>query len=91
MEVPTVAEAGVPGYESTNWYAMFAPAKASARLVTLLYREVAAIAKSQELRRRLIPEGQEPLGTTPHELDAHIAREITKWTELAKAAGLSAN
>ena len=91
MEVPTIAEAGVPGYESTNWYAMFAPLKTNARLVNLLYSEVAAIAKSQELRSRLIPDGQEPLGTTPKELDAHIAREIAKWTELAKVAGLSAN
>ena len=89
-EITTVAEAGVPGYESTNWYAMFAPAKASPKLVNLLYSEIAAIARSQEMRSRLIPEGQEPLGTSPRELDAHVAREIAKWTELAKAAGLKA-
>ena len=90
-EVPTVAEAGVTGYESSNWYAMLAPVKTSPKLITLIYSEIAAIAKSPEMRSRLIPEGQEPLGTTPRELDAHIAREIAKWTGLAKAAGLSAN
>ena len=89
-EIPTVAEAGVPGYDSSNWYAMLAPARTNAKLLHLLYSEIAAIAKSQDMRTRLIPEGQEPLGTTPKELDAHIAREIAKWTELARAAGLQA-
>ncbi|MEO7729128.1 MAG: tripartite tricarboxylate transporter substrate binding protein [Burkholderiales bacterium] len=90
-EVPTIAEAGVPGYESTNWYAMFGPPKLPPRLVTLLYTEVSTIAKSPEMRSRLLPDGQEPLGTTPTELSAHLAHEITKWVELAKAAGLTPN
>lgn len=90
-DVPTVAEAGVPGYESTNWYAMFGPLKLPPRLVTLLYTEVSTIAKSPEMRSRLLPDGQEPLGTTPQELSAHLAHEITKWVELAKAAGLTPN
>jgi tripartite-type tricarboxylate transporter receptor subunit TctC len=90
-DVPTVAEAGVPGYESSNWYAMFAPLKLPPRLVNLLYTEISTIAKSTDMRNRLIPDGQEPLGTTPKELAAHLANEIAKWTELGKAAGLTPN
>jgi len=89
-EVPTVAESGVAGYECTNWYAMFAPPKSSPATVNLIYREIANIANTPEIRTRLIADGQEPRGTTPRELDEHIAREISKWTELAKVAGLRA-
>ena len=90
-DVPTVAESGVPGYESSNWYAMFAPLKLPPKLVNQIYTEIATIAKSEEMRSRLLPDGQEPLGTTPKQLEAHLAREIAKWIELGKAAGLTPN
>jgi tripartite-type tricarboxylate transporter receptor subunit TctC len=90
-EVPTVAESGVPGYESSNWYAMFAPLKMPPKIINLIYTEIATIAKSADMRSRLLPDGQEPLGTTPKELEAHLAREIAKWIELGKAAGLTPN
>ena len=90
-DVPTVAEGGVPGYESSNWYAMFAPLKMPPKIINLLYTEISTIAKSADMRNRLIPDGQEPLGTTPKELEAHLAHEITKWVELGKAAGLTPN
>ena len=90
-DVPTVAESGVPGYESSNWYAMFAPLKLPPKLINLIYTEIATIAKSEEMRSRLLPDGQEPLGTTPKELEAHLAREIAKWIELGRAAGLTPN
>ena len=64
-EVPTVAESGVAGYECTNWYAMFAPPKSSPETVNLIYREIANIANTPEIRTRLIADGQEPRGTTP--------------------------
>ncbi|MDB5812700.1 MAG: uncharacterized protein JWN94_4822 [Betaproteobacteria bacterium] len=90
-EVPTIADSGVPGYESSNWYAMFAPLKMPPKIINLIYSEIATIAKSADMRSRLIPDGQEPLGTTPKELEAHLVNEIAKWTELGKAAGLTAN
>jgi tripartite-type tricarboxylate transporter receptor subunit TctC len=90
-EVPTVAQAGVPGYESSNWYAMFAPLKMPPKIVNLIYSEISTIAKSADMRSRLLPDGQEPLGTTPKELEVHLAREIAKWIELGKAAGLTPN
>lgn len=90
-DVPSIAEAGVAGYESTNWYALFGPARLPAGLVNLLSGEIATIAKNPELRSRFLADGQEPLGTTPKELGQHLAREITKWIELAKVAGLTVN
>lgn len=90
-DVPSIAEAGVVGYESTNWYALFGPAGLPAGLVNRLAGEIATIAKNPELRSRFLADGQEPLGTTPKELGQHLAREITKWIELAKVAGLTVN
>ena len=90
-EVPTIAESGLPGFETSNWQALFAPAKSPADIVNRLQREIAGIAKTPAVRERLIADGLEPLGTTPQELDAHIAREIAKWAAVAKAAGLAAN
>ena len=90
-DIPTVSESGVPGYASEAWYGLFAPARLPADLVGLLHREVAAISRTQELRTRMMAEGLEPLGTTPKELDEFLAREIAKWTRVAKAAGLAPN
>jgi len=81
-EVPTVAESGLPEFETSNWQALSAPAKTSADIVNL--------AKALEVRERLIADGLEPMGTTPRELDEHVAREIAKWAKVAKAAGLVA-
>ena len=90
-DTPTVSESGVPGYESLAWYALFAPARLPAGLVELLHREVAAISKTPEMRARMMAEGLEPLGTTPKQLEEFLAREITKWTQLARTVGLTAN
>jgi len=90
-DLPTVAESGVPGYESVAWYALFGPARLPGSLVDLLHREVAAISRTPDMRTRLSAEGLDPLGTTPRELEAFLAREIDKWTRLAKTAGLTAN
>ena len=90
-DIPTVSESGVPGYESRAWYALFAPARLPADLVKLLHGEVAAISRTEDMRKRMMAEGLEPLGTTPKELDEFLGREITKWTRVAKEAGLTAN
>jgi len=89
-EVPTVAEAGVPGYESSSWQGLFGPARLAPDLVNLLHREVATIAKSADIQKRLAAEGLLAQGTGPKEFEAFIVTEIQKWTKVAKAAGLSA-
>lgn len=87
-ELPTVAEAGVPGYENAVWQAMLGPARMPAAIVERLHREVAEIARLPEIRDRLMVEGSEPLGTTPKEVDDFLAREIAKWQKVTRAAGL---
>jgi tripartite-type tricarboxylate transporter receptor subunit TctC len=88
-DIPTIAEAGVPGYESSSWQALFGPSKLPPAIVDRLYRAIAQSAKNPDLVKRFNAEGMTPLGTTPRELDAHIARELEKWVKVTKAAGLN--
>jgi tripartite-type tricarboxylate transporter receptor subunit TctC len=90
-DLATVAESGVPGYEASNWYGIFGPARMRADVVALLQREIARIAKLDFVRERLVADGLEPSPSTPQEFDAHVVREIEKWIKLAKAAKISAN
>ncbi|HYC44974.1 MAG TPA: tripartite tricarboxylate transporter substrate binding protein [Burkholderiales bacterium] len=89
-DAPTVAEAGVPGYQNTIWQALLAPARTPAAVVALLNREVAAIARQPELRDRLAADGTEAVGNTPKEAAQHIASEIATYTRIAKTIGLKA-
>jgi tripartite-type tricarboxylate transporter receptor subunit TctC len=88
-DIPTIAEAGVPGYESSSWQALFGPSKLPPAIVDRLYRAIAQSAKNPDLVKRFNAEGMTPLGTTPRELDAHVARELEKWVKVTKAAGLN--
>ena len=90
-DLVTVVEAGVPGYEASNWYGLFGPAKMRAETVALLQSEIARIAKLEFVRERLVADGLEPVVSTAREFDAHVVREIEKWTKLAKAAKFSSN
>jgi tripartite-type tricarboxylate transporter receptor subunit TctC len=89
-DIPTVAEAGVPGYESSSWQALLGPARMPPAIVDRLYRDIAQSAKNPEMVKRFNAEGMVALGTTPRELDEHMARELEKWAKVTKAAGLSA-
>ena len=90
-DIATVAESGLPGYDTANWYGLFGPAKMPGGVVALLQRELARSAKLDFVRERLVTDGLEPSAATPQEFDAHVAREIAKWTKLAKAAKISIN
>jgi tripartite-type tricarboxylate transporter receptor subunit TctC len=89
-EIPTVAESGVPGYESSSWQGLFGPAKISLPIVDHLHREVAGIAKTADMQKRLSAEGLLPRGTSPKEFEAFIAAEIAKWIKVTRAAGIAA-
>jgi tripartite-type tricarboxylate transporter receptor subunit TctC len=88
-EIPTVAESGVPGYESSSWQALLGPARLPAEIVNRLARDLAQSAKNPEMIKRFNAEGMVPIASTPQELDAHIARELDKWVKVTKAAGLN--
>ena len=88
-DIPTVAEAGVPGYEASSWQGLFGPAKLPSTLIDRLHREVAEIAKSPDVQKRLSNEGLVPQGTSPQAFEKFIAVEIAKWGRVAKAAGIA--
>ena len=87
-DVPTIAEAGLPGYEVVQWYGVLAPAKTPQDIIARLHREIAQIVQLPEVREKLAGDGAEPVGNTP-EAFAHIIRlELVKWAKVARAAGI---
>ena len=90
-DVPTVAEAGVPGYESILWFGLLTSAKTPRPIIARLNREVTRILGEPELRTRWIPIGLEPKPTTPAEFDKLIADDIATFTKIARAANIKAN
>ena len=83
-QLPTVAEAGLPGYEVYEWNAVFVPAGTPAPVADRLSKEFAATLKDPEVRSRLEALGAEVIGSSPAELDGFRRAEIAKWTKLAK-------
>ena len=83
-QLPTVAEAGLPGYEVYEWNAVFVPAGTPTPVAERLSKEFAATLKDPEVRGRLEALGAEVIGSTPAELDSFRRAEIAKWTRLAK-------
>jgi tripartite-type tricarboxylate transporter receptor subunit TctC len=88
-DVPTIAEAGVPGYEVDVWYGLFAPRGTPKSVVTKISSAATRIMKSPELRERWSALGIEPAGTTPAEFRALFNTEIEKWAKVVKAARIS--
>jgi tripartite-type tricarboxylate transporter receptor subunit TctC len=87
-EVPTIAEAGVPGYEVSNWWGILAPAGTPQPVLDRLTREIAAIQDSPETRRRFELEGADVVRMKPAEFTAFVAQETEKWTRVVKEAGI---
>jgi tripartite-type tricarboxylate transporter receptor subunit TctC len=87
-EVPTVAEAGVPGYDMVLWFGVLAPAGTPAAAVKTIHREIANIVKQPDVRSRLAAQGADPVASTPGEFDAFIKAEIAKWAKVVKESGL---
>jgi tripartite-type tricarboxylate transporter receptor subunit TctC len=87
-EVPTVAEAGLPGYDSTQWYGVLAPAGTPREIVARLHGEIARALRDAEVGKRLAADGAEPVGSSPEEFAAFIKSESEKWSRVAKAAGI---
>lgn len=90
-EVPTVAEAGVPGYEATQWYGVLAPAGTPNWVVARLNREIVHTLQNPQIQQRLADDGSEPLASTPEEFTAFIKSETARWAPVIKAAGIRAD
>jgi tripartite-type tricarboxylate transporter receptor subunit TctC len=88
-EFPTIAEAGVPGYEHSSWVGLLAPAKTPRPIVARLSTEAIKAAEAPDTRPYLLKSGMEPVGSTSAEFAALIKTEIAKWHKVVKAAGLT--
>ena len=86
--VPTVAEAGVPGYSVTGWYGFYAPANTPQDIVRRLYEESRRALHSPDIKDKLIKAGNEPVGTPPAEFLAFVRAEVEKWAKVVKQANL---
>jgi tripartite-type tricarboxylate transporter receptor subunit TctC len=89
-DVPTFAEAGLPGATAANWWGFVVPAGTPAEATRRLGEAVAAVVDSPEIRTRFEREGAEPLHMTPAEFGAHMAAETRKWTRVVREAGIKA-
>ena len=87
-ELPTVAEAGVPGYEDTTWFGMIAPAGTPPAIINRLNAELIKAARSAEVVERLAPDGGEPVGNSPEQFAQLINAEIERWRKVVKSAGI---
>ncbi len=87
-DLPTMAEAGVPGYDSGVWYAMLAPAGTPREIVDRLNREIGAALKQPDYAKMLFDGAIDPVGSTPEELVRYISTEIVKYAKVIKEAGV---
>jgi tripartite-type tricarboxylate transporter receptor subunit TctC len=90
-EYPTVAEAGVPGYESATAFGVLAPAKTPAAIVARLNGEIVKILKSGDVREKMAAQGVETVGSTPAEYAAHLKDELARYGRIIKVAGIRAD
>ena len=87
-DIPTIAEAGVPGYEATQWFGILAPAGTPGAIVDRLHREIVRALKDPEVRDRLVADGADPVGSSPDEFAAFIRSESVKWAKVVTDIGI---
>ncbi len=87
-DLPTIAEAGVPGYEATAWYGLFAPAGTPAPVVAKLSTEAIRILKTAEVAERVANLGAEPVASTPAEYADFLRAEMARWGKVVRSAGI---
>lgn len=87
-DIPTIAEAGVPGYNADAWYAMFVPRGTPKAVVATLSSTMTKLLSSPAQRERLHAQGVEPAGGTPEDLSVFVKSEVAKWAKVMKQAGV---
>lgn len=90
-DIPTISEAGVPGYQMTTWHSVCAPAATPTAIIAKLNREIVAGINEPDARERLTELGTELLPSTPQELRELIAQEVRRMQKLIAQMGLVAN
>ncbi len=87
-EVPTIAEAALPGYESTQWYGVLAPAGTPRSIIDILYKGISRVLRMPDMLERLAADGAEVVDGAPDAFAAHLKSETEKWARVIKAAGI---
>ena len=87
-EMPTIAEAGLPGYEANNWNGVVAPKKTPRAVIDRLHREIVAVLNDPATAKRLAAQGLEPIGDTPAQFEQYLKSEAAKWGRVVKTAGI---
>jgi tripartite-type tricarboxylate transporter receptor subunit TctC len=86
--VPTIEEAGLPGYEVDQWFGVVTAAKVPQKIVVKLSQAIADVLQDPEIARRMTSDGSTPVGSKPNEFSAHLKSEVAKWRKVAQDAGL---
>jgi tripartite-type tricarboxylate transporter receptor subunit TctC len=89
-ELPTVAEAGMPGYEAGTWFGLFAPAGTPREIINRLSGEIVRIVGTPDMKARLLEQGADAVTSTPEQFRAFVKSELAKWSEVIKAVGVKA-
>jgi tripartite-type tricarboxylate transporter receptor subunit TctC len=89
-DVPTVAEAGVPGYEVANWIGIVAPAGTPQAIIDKLHQEITAIQDSPEVARQFAAEGAEPMRMSSAAFGTYMVTEMAKWEHVVREGGIKA-
>lgn len=89
-DVPTISEAGLPGYEASNWWGILAPTGTPAVVIERLHKEISVVLASAETQKRFQTEGAEALHMRPDEFGRFIAAETAKWAKVVKEANIRA-
>jgi len=87
-EVPTIAEAGVPGYEYSTWYGLLAPARTPGAIIEKLNQVIGDVLNSQKIREQYVSQGLTPIPSTPAEFSAYLRSETEKWMKAVRAANI---
>ena len=89
-DVPTLAEAGVPGYEVDGWYGLLAPKNTQSAIIRRFNSELAAVVAIDEVKERLLAAGVDARVSTPEEFQARIVKDVARWADVVKKAKLTA-
>jgi tripartite-type tricarboxylate transporter receptor subunit TctC len=89
-EVPTIAEAGLPGFEAVSWYALLAPAGTPKEIVTKVQADLARVLQTPEIREKLVALGGDPVGNTPEQLVTQLKIESARYADVVKRANIKA-
>ena len=90
-DVPTIAEAGVPGYDTSSWFAFFVPAKTPSDIIRKINTDTVAVLAEPAIKAKLEQLGFITVGSTPEQLAAHFKAEMDKWATVIRAANIKVN